>query len=580
MPGQRRKSRVQLVAEIEQGARLFGDVLLGPREGDRLEHRPEVDRGSQGDASTERVLEQARIGFQRRGEQRFARDEAHDELGTGRQSRPVLFLRESVDVRANRLHVLAEEALAARSVVSGGGERNRARLEVGIQGDLRVDGDRLLAGQAHDHIGSAGAGIGVHGCLQVEVDVSREPGCLDDASQLRLSPDAAGAPRTQCARERLRGRSQLLVGFVRPSQLLGESAELVVPVPFQLIDLALHGLQSLVHRRKGAENRLLSALAIVARREVGSRLGRQLPIQQLLVIELRLHPLPRGVRGGDLGAQVGDLRVRTRRGSRPAGGPAGQKAREQCRDGEEGKEHRVHADTLSQTSDTASLGTRRRVEAASRPTGPPSRPGRRDRSGGDDGGCRATCRGRCDLRDPHPGRLREGHDVGGAGTARGIHHHVRAGERVGSGVVVREGGETGLGGDERQAIRLERVHPAGHLKAAGVPIGRALVTGRLACALDDGHVEAGVVGDEDVLAHERGDVRELLGPRRRIRNVPGLDSVDAGVQFEERIVTDRWPDQPSGLRHDLSGAHTDESDGAGRCAAGIRRLEVDRREIQ
>ena len=127
--------------------------------------------------------------------------------------------------------------------------------------------------------------------LQVEVDVSREPGCLDDASQLRLSPDAAGAPRTQCARERLRGRSQLLVGFVRPSQLLGESAELVVPVPFQLIDLALHGLQSLVHRRKGAENRLLSALAIVARREVGSRLGRQLPIQQLLVIELRLHPV-------------------------------------------------------------------------------------------------------------------------------------------------------------------------------------------------------------------------------------------------------------------------------------------------
>ena len=83
--------------------------------------------------------------------------------------------------------------LAPRALGAQRGQRDRARLEVGVERHLRVDGDRLVAGEADDHVGAAGPGIRGDRGLRVEVDVAREAGGLDDAAQLRLAPDAARA---------------------------------------------------------------------------------------------------------------------------------------------------------------------------------------------------------------------------------------------------------------------------------------------------------------------------------------------------------------------------------------------------
>ena len=104
---------VELVAELEQRARLLRDVLLRPGVGDGLEDRPEVHRRGERDALAERVVEQRGILFERRGEQRLARHEAHDELGARRQTRPVRLLGQRVDVRAHGLDVLVEQRRGA-----------------------------------------------------------------------------------------------------------------------------------------------------------------------------------------------------------------------------------------------------------------------------------------------------------------------------------------------------------------------------------------------------------------------------------------------------------------------------------
>ena len=88
---------------------------------------------------------------------------------------------------------------------------------------------------------------------------------------------------------------------------------------------------------------------------------------------------------------------------------------------------------------------------------------------------------------------------------------------VGGGVVVREVGEARLGRDEGQAVGLELVDLARHLQAARVAVGRAVVAGRFARALEHGHVEARVVRHEHVVAGERREVVELLAPALRRR---------------------------------------------------------------
>ena len=145
---------------------------------------------------------------------------------------------------------------------------------------------------------------------------------------------------------------------------------------------------------------------------------------------------------------------------------------------------------------------------------------------------------------------------------------------------MREIEEAGGGGDRRKAIRLQVVELSGHLEAADVAIRRVEVARRLACTAQHHHVEAGVVGYEHVLAHEGREVSELLAPRLRALDVLRTQSVDARVQLEEPVVARRRLDEPARRGDDASVADAHESDRARGRVAGVRRLEVDRGEVQ
>jgi hypothetical protein len=80
-------------------------------------------------------------------------------------------------------------------------------------------------------------------------------------------------------------------------------------ITLEVIDLRLHRLQRLVHRREGAQHRLLTTFALLAESLIVARLGRQLAVEQLLVLELCVNAvacrLARGKAGAKIGVRVG-----------------------------------------------------------------------------------------------------------------------------------------------------------------------------------------------------------------------------------------------------------------------------------
>ena len=133
------------------------------------------------------MLEQRRVALQRRGEERLARDEQHDELGGVRQGLPVRLVGERVDVLAQVLGVGLHPRLAE------GGVGGLGRLEVGGEGDLGVDDDAAAPGEPDDEVGAQRAAVGSsYGRLLVEVAPIEHAGVLHDAAQLHLAPLPAG----------------------------------------------------------------------------------------------------------------------------------------------------------------------------------------------------------------------------------------------------------------------------------------------------------------------------------------------------------------------------------------------------
>ncbi len=179
-----------------------------------------------------------------------------------------------------------------------------------------------------------------------------------------------------------------------------------------------------------------------------------------------------------------------------------------------------------------------------------------------------------------PERVASSRKVDRSDAVRRVDHDRGARFRIRDGVVVGEVLEPGGHRDHRQAVRVERVDLAGHLEAADVGVRGDGERGRRAGRLDDAHVEARVVGDQDVAARELDEVGKLLAPERGVHDIRCLDSVDADVPVDEVVVTDRRMDQPPDPIDDLPVAHLDEADRAGTGAGPVRGLEVDRGEIQ
>ena len=145
------------------------------------------------------------------------------------------------------------------------------RLEVGAEGDLRVDDDVLAADQPHDQVGpdrAVGAG---RADLGLVVDVLAHAGGLDRALELQLAPPAADLRRAQRG-DQLRGLgAQLLGGLPHAVEVLAQRGLGVGAPALGRDELLLHPLQRLAHRRDHRLDRLLPLAPGRRRRRCGRR---------------------------------------------------------------------------------------------------------------------------------------------------------------------------------------------------------------------------------------------------------------------------------------------------------------------
>src|SRR2546428_4692074 len=164
VPAQVGDSLVQLAAFVRDLARVRGDGLLLPDVRDGEEQREQRRGRGQHDAARERIFVKRRVHLQRRREQAVGGQKQHRHLRTAREGLPVLLARERIDVRAQ----LRGVRLQVRPTV---GFRRLDRLQIRFERDLRVEEDRLLAGQADRDVGPQDAICQLRDGLLVEVDV-------------------------------------------------------------------------------------------------------------------------------------------------------------------------------------------------------------------------------------------------------------------------------------------------------------------------------------------------------------------------------------------------------------------------
>ena len=181
----------------------------------------------------------------------------------------------------HRSDVLLEQGAAARGLLADGGDRNRFRIEEGLERRLGVDRDRRAAGKMHEHVRSPGSRVGRDRRLLIEVDAREQTRRLDDPAQLRFAPHSAGDVGPQRPGERLRRGAQLLVDLLRAAQLLAHLPELFGAFTLHLVDPLLHPVQRFTDRGERLQHRVLTALAFdlfVALRTIALQRFRRSPL--------------------------------------------------------------------------------------------------------------------------------------------------------------------------------------------------------------------------------------------------------------------------------------------------------------
>ena len=270
--------------------------------------------------------------------------------------------------------VLLHEKRAAREFGVGRRRGDRARLEIGVEGDLRVHGDALPARERDDHVGPPRAGVGADARLDDEVDPFEQSRRLDDTAQLRLAPHPAGRIVAESGCEGLRRTAQALLRLGRRSQLLRELAVLEGALCLEIGDLELHRSKRLLHRRQRLQHPALGGVACLRGGDLRvlalDEVAVLLPVGEHLLAEavgggaqpgeLGLEPRPCGglirsnlrelerVAGGRLGVAA--------RGSEPARSrerPRGERADDEAERDPENEAAGVHAASLAAATDIA-----------------------------------------------------------------------------------------------------------------------------------------------------------------------------------------------------------------------------------
>ena len=135
-------------------------------------------------------------------------------------------------------------------------------IEKGLQRRLRIHHNVLAAGQLHHQVRTQPSSFCGHGLLLGEVAIGEHAGDLDHAPQLNLSPAPAHVGSAQRPHQIAGLRLQLFLGGDERLHLSAQLAVSVAPRHFHLLNLRIHFIQRIAHRRDQVGNRFLPGFQI------------------------------------------------------------------------------------------------------------------------------------------------------------------------------------------------------------------------------------------------------------------------------------------------------------------------------
>ena len=141
----------------------------------------------------------------------------------------------------------------------------RDRFVKSVKRNFRIDDDRAIARQAHDHVRTNAAVFGRNCFLFDEVAILKHAGHFDDAPQLNLAPATANVRRAQSFDEISGFRLKLQMRLRERFHLLAQLGVRADAVLFELADLAVDFFERFFQRLDQVVDRVLTSFEFAFR---------------------------------------------------------------------------------------------------------------------------------------------------------------------------------------------------------------------------------------------------------------------------------------------------------------------------
>ncbi len=216
--------------------------FLPPAVRHRFQQRDQSRRRRDDHALADAVLDQLRIVFECGTVKRFPRQKQQHKLRRRLHRFPIRLPTQSGNVCSNQSRVIFQ-ARRANFVVS-----SRDRFVKRVERNFRVDDDRAITRQTHDHVWTNPALFSRKRFLLDKIAILKHAGELNHASQLNLSPTAANVGHTQSLHEISGFTLKLCVRLCQRLNLLTQLGIRARTRFFEFADLTVDLLERLLER--------------------------------------------------------------------------------------------------------------------------------------------------------------------------------------------------------------------------------------------------------------------------------------------------------------------------------------------
>ena len=239
------KAVVKLPAHASDLPCLARQPVLPPDLRHRARDGDKVGRAGQQHATFEGVIPQTGVLLERGGNEMLTRHEHQHVIGRVLELALVGFCAQRLDMIAHRLDVGVQCDLAGIVVL------RLERILIGVERNLGVDHQQLVARYAHDRIGTQPSFIGIDRMFGDEIGVFGKAALFQHVAQLQFAPAPACFRAVAQAVAKLRcGGAHGFLPIAHRLDQAGQVAERIDALLLQLPDLFFIAFQPLVHGRE------------------------------------------------------------------------------------------------------------------------------------------------------------------------------------------------------------------------------------------------------------------------------------------------------------------------------------------